>query len=133
MTALTLPRCVVTYTAGHAYPFRSDLPGETATLLSYVPTLPAGYHWATGSEVRGPHTVLDAEAVALLLYASYLDPMAADDHAVIAAVHVGLGDTHDTKHARVALAIDLATDAEVANARMRACTVRACRLCQVEA
>jgi hypothetical protein len=36
MTALTLPRCVVTYTAGHAYPFRSDRPGETATLLCKV-------------------------------------------------------------------------------------------------
>jgi hypothetical protein len=131
MTTLTLPRCVVTYTAGHAYPFRSDLPGETATLLSYVPTLPDGYHWATDAEVRGPHTVLDAEAVALLLYASYLDPMAVDDHAVIAAVHLELGDTHTTQHARVVYAIDLAVNAETANARLRACKVRACLLCTV--
>jgi len=129
MTALTLPRCVVTYTAGHAYPFRSNLPGESATLLSYVPTLPDGFHWATDAEVRGPHTILDAEAVALLLYASYLDPMAADDPAVIAAVHAELGDT---QRARVAFALDLATDAEFANARMRACTVRACQLCRME-
>ena len=128
MTALTLPRCVVTYTAGHAYPFRSNLPGESATLLSYVPTLPDGFHWATDAEVHGPHTVLDAEAVALQLYASYLDPMASDDHAVIAAVHLGLSDA---RRARVAYALDLATDAEVANARMRACTVRACQLCEV--
>lgn len=131
MTALTLPRCVVTYTAGHAYPFRSDLPGESATLLSYVPTLPDGFHWATDAEVRGPHAILDAEAVALLLYASYLDPMAVDDHAVIAAVHQELGDTHSTQHARVVLALDLAMDAEFASARLRACTVRACRLCEV--
>lgn len=133
MSALSLPTCAVPFMTGHAYPFRSDLRGESATLLAQVPQLPDGFHWCTGAEVKEPCTCLDVETVALLLYASFLDPMVADDGAVIAAVHAELAASHgDTRHARTVRSLDAEMQPEPSAARMRACAVRAALLLKVE-
>jgi hypothetical protein len=132
MTALTMPTCAVAFMSGHAYPFRSDLAGESATLLAQVPQLPDGFHWATGAEVHEACTRLDVATVALLLYAAGLDPMACDDTTVITACHSELCASHgDTRRARTVFALDVEREAEGSNACMRACTVRAARLLAV--
>lgn len=134
MTALTLPTCAVAFMSGHAYPMRSDLRGESATLLAQVPQLPTGFHWCTPAEIHQPCLCLDVATVALLLYASFLDPMAAGDHAVIAACHDQLASSHgDTRRARTVYALDAEAQPEPSAARMRACTIRAARLLKVSA
>jgi hypothetical protein len=132
-TPLTMPTCAVPFLTGHAYPMCSDLATEPAPLLAQVPLLPAGLHWRPLAEVKGPHTPLNVENVALLLYASFLDPMAADDHAVIAACHAELGASHgDTRHACTVYALDAEMQPEPSAARLRACKVRAAMLLKVD-
>lgn len=133
MTGLSMPACTVSLLGGHAYPIRSDI-GWEGTLLSQVPLLPAGFHWAIGDEVRDDYVVLDVPAVAQLLFAADLDPMAVGDHAVIAACHEQLSMSHGTTNlARAVYDRDVTVDQEVAEARMRACMVRASLLLKAEA
>lgn len=133
MTGLSMPACTVSLLDGHAYPIRSDI-GWEGTLLSQVPLLPAGFHWAIGPEVRDEYVALDIPAIARLLYGSGLDPMAVGDHAVIAACHDQLSMSHgNTTRAQAVYAHDVLRDQEVTEARMRACTVRAALLLNTEA
>lgn len=132
MTALTMPACAVPHADGHAYPISPNRGREKAPAmaqamaLAQVPVLPAGFHWAVGPEVHGPSLLLDAPTVAILLYAADLDPMAVGDHAVIAACHEQLLLAYGTTtRAQRVYARDAIVDQEVAEARLRACTVRA--------
>ena len=133
---LTLPRCAVAYEDGPAYPMRSNL-GEAAVLLRFTPQLPDGFHWCTEAEIAEmpePHLRLDRYTLALLLFATNLDPSAANDHAVIAACHEQLAASHGTmRYACVVYGYELETAPEDASARMDACIARAARLLGTEA
>lgn len=129
-----MPRCVVPFAFGHAYPIRSDMRGIAPTLMCQVPMLPDGFHWAIGDEVHEACVLLDVPAIAQLVYASGLDPMAVGDHAIIAACHDQLSVSHgNTSRAERVFARDLYFDRESSEARLRACTLRADLLLKAEA
>jgi len=135
-----MPACAVPLSGTHAYPIAPDrgrerTPAMAAALaVTQTPVLPVGFHWATGPEVHGPRLQLDVPTVALLLFAADLDPMAVGDHAIIAACHEQLLVSYGTTtRAERVYERDVVADREVAEARMRACTVRADLLLKAEA